>query len=736
MVSVTDQDLPHTSWSKRWQPLWQKALERPSPRTNAQAALTRAGLIVWAPVWFAMGIGLWFWFSFEPGTISFTLAFSAMLAGAGAYLFATKLGGRGQIVWKHSDRVAMAALATMLFASGFIAVGTRARLVAAPVLGFHYYGAIEGRVIGIDRSSGDRLRISLDEVVLQRTASERTPERVRVSLLTPNLPPQMGARVMLTGHLGPPPPPTEPGGFDFRRNAWFERLGAVGYTRNPVMIVAPARPAGPLVMSRWRMRLSALIQGQIGGQSGAVAAALISGDRSGISEETNEVMRIANLYHIVSISGLHMSLLAGMVYSALRVLGVVCVALGARTDQPFHRWAAFGALLASLVYLGLSGGGAATERAFLMIAVMLIAVMVGRRAISLRSVALAALILLAIAPEVLTSPGFQMSFAATVALVVSYRWWTTFAVYVPKLVAPLAMLLFTSLVAGLATGPFAAMHFGRIAPYGMLANLLAVPIVGLIVMPMGVLAVILAPIGLAAIPLWLMGIGTSFMLWVAKWIASFGGADLHLSSPPAAVLPLVGTGMTILILSCQSTGKRQPGGKYFLPTLGLGLVAVGFLAWATSERPKILISAEGNAVGIMTPSGRVMSHSQGGAYYARSWLESDGDQVDPRNSAARPLWNGSASMRHAEVVQQGEKIKIYHLSGREDHNIEKICLDATLVISRRDLSQIETALRKECNIFDRRNLRKNGGLSVSMHSGIVLISSLSQVEGYRFWTER
>lgn len=93
-------------------------------------------------------------------------------------------------------------------------------------------------------------------------------------------------------------------------------------------------------------------------------------------------------------------------------------------------------------------------------------------------------------------------------------------------------------------------------------------------------------------------------------------------------------------------------------------------------------------------------------------------------------------MRHAEVVQQGEKVKIYHLSGREDHNIEKICLDASLVISSRDLSQMETALRKECNIFDRRTLRKNGGLSVSMHSGIVLISSLRQVEGYRFWTER
>lgn len=132
-------------------------------------------------------------------------------------------------------------LALTLVLVGAVLAGWRTERVAAPVLGFRYYGPLEGRIVAIDRSLSDKLRLTLDQLVLSDTAPARTPQRVRVSLhgmqgatvLTP------GARVMLTGHLSPPMGPAEPGGFDFRRMAWFLQIGAVGYTRAPVVGLEP-----------------------------------------------------------------------------------------------------------------------------------------------------------------------------------------------------------------------------------------------------------------------------------------------------------------------------------------------------------------------------------------------------------------------------------------------------------------------------------------------------------------
>lgn len=119
-----------------------------------------------------------------------------------------------------------------------------------------------------------------------------------------------------------------------------------------------------------------------------------------------------------------------------------------------------GALLASAAYLWLSGGGVATERAFIMVAVMLLAIIADRRAISLRTVAIAAIAILALNPEALTSPGFQMSFAATVALILVRGPWLQVQPHVPVWLRPVLLLLVSSLVASMATSPIAAAHLG------------------------------------------------------------------------------------------------------------------------------------------------------------------------------------------------------------------------------------------------------------------------------------
>ena len=255
------------------------------------------------------------------------------------------------------------------------------------------------------RSASDAIRVTLDEVQLKRVPVERTPRRVRVSFHG-DIPIELrpGQRVMTTAHLSPPQGPVEPGGFDFRRHAWFQELGAVGYTRTPVLLVAPAAPSGlALRLLSLRMAISARVQQVLPGDTGGFAAAVTTGDRSAMSGSSVDALRASNLAHLLAISGLHMGLLTGFVFLALRVGLSLVPALALR--WPIKKLAAVGALAAASAYLALSGGSVATERAFVMVAVVLCAVLVDRRAFSLRAVALAALVVVVPASRSAPEPG-------------------------------------------------------------------------------------------------------------------------------------------------------------------------------------------------------------------------------------------------------------------------------------------------------------------------------------------
>jgi competence protein ComEC len=159
--------------------------------------------------------------------------------------------------------------------------GLRANVVAEPVLGFRYYGPIQGRIIEIDRSGSDTVRLTLDRVVLARMEAARTPATVRISLHGDQgfITPEPGQLVLMMGHLSPPSGPVEPGGFDFQHMAWLEGLGAVGYTRTPVLLGAEAREgAAGLWVYRQRFAISRGVQDRLDGESGAFAAAIMTRD--------------------------------------------------------------------------------------------------------------------------------------------------------------------------------------------------------------------------------------------------------------------------------------------------------------------------------------------------------------------------------------------------------------------------------------------------------------------------
>ena len=653
----------------------------------------RGTLIGWVPVCLAIGIGVYFSALSEPSLMVFAGVFSLMLVF-------------GVLGWCVPEGVSPLAAGIALCLAGFVIAGLRTHSVAGPVLSWRYYGAVEGRVVAMDRSQSDALRLTLDQVRLDRVPPARTPDRVRISLhggAVGGITPEPGLRVMTTAHLSPPSGPVEPGGFDFQRHAWFARLGAVGYTRVPLMGVAQAKDGhAGLAVFRIRMAASARIQAVLPGDIGGFAAAITTGDRSAISQVALDDLRASNLAHLLAISGLHMGLVTAVVFGALRLLLVAFPRVALR--WPTKGIAACGALIAAAGYLALSGGNVATERAFVMVAVALGALMIGRRAISLRAVAVAAIIVLVLRPEALMGPGFQMSFAATTALVAVFGWLRGVEMdFIPRWLRPVLAVFVSSAVAGIATAPIAAAHFNAIAHYGLIANLMSVPLMGVLVIPAAVAALVLALFGLEWIGLWVMGLGLRWILAVAHEVASLDGARGFVPGPGAWVLPLLSLGFLFLILW---QGRLRWG--------GVTAMAMAFVLWQGAERPGVLIADNGSLVGFMTPQGRALSKEKGAGFVARNWLENDGDGAFQGQAAAR--WSTGP---------------IIHLSGKRALAGFEGCTAGQIVVTSVPAPDLA---KMDCDVFDPDRLKQTGSVALNRDKDGWQMVTARDMAGERPWT--
>jgi competence protein ComEC len=692
---------------------------------NAVQQGQRGYLMPWSPVFFGLGVALYFSLPVEPGRAVYGVAGAAALLAA--------ILGR-----LRRETLGPLATAALLVALGLCVAGLRTGQVAGPVLGFRYYGPIEGRIVAVDRSASDRLRLTLDRVVLPDTDPARIPLRVRVSLHGDQsyLRPEPGVRIALTGHLSRPEGPGEPGGFDFQRHAWFLSIGAVGYTRNPALLLEP-RPDGALPLLHLRMRLSQAVQDRISGEPGAFAAAVLTGDRSGISTETLDTLRRTNIAHLLAISGLHMGLLTGFVFLCLRAGLALIPPLALRV--PTKKIAAVGALAAGAFYLALAGGNVATERAFIQVAVMFAAVLLDRRAVTLRSVAIAALIVLTHRPESLLGPGFQMSFAATTALVAVFngvsrierlRAWPAWARW-------LTGLVLSSSVAGLATAPFSAAHFNMLAAYGLAANLLTVPVMGSLVIPAAVVAVLLWPLGLDWIAFRAMEAGLAWILGVAERIAGMEGAVRTIVMPPPSVLPVLTLGALLVIL-WRGRGRWT----------GLAPVALALILWTGGERPTVLISPSGRLVGMLAEDGRALSRARGDGFVAGLWLENDGDDADQARAAARSGWiEDGAGMALALA-----DMSIWHGVGRQaEADLNRACLRHDWVITSEaavipmgqapvvrqttgfGAVMAEVTDAAGCVVIGPDFLAESGAVALSFGEGEVQLETSRRLQGRRPW---
>ncbi|MGO4715694.1 ComEC/Rec2 family competence protein [Bradyrhizobium sp. 2TAF24] len=590
---------------------WTAWLSRLLDLVRAEAGPGR--LLPWVPVAFGTGIAIYFAADHEP-VLWIAVATAVALAIACILLR------------RHAVFPLMVMLAAV--AAGFANATIRTARVAHPVLtrptaALSIKGFVETYEV---RERTDRFVLRVTEMEVPR--HETTLSRVRLSVRK-GAGPAVGSFVELKARLSPPIAPLRPGSYDFARDLFFQGIGASGFVMGAIK-VTQAPPQGGGLWLRYAAALQGMrdaIDARIGttlsGDSRAIATALLTGRRDAITTPVNDAMFISGLGHVLSISGYHMAVVAGAVFGIVRALLALIPQLSA--SHPIKKWAAGVALFGAAFYLVLSGSEVATQRSFLMTAVVLLAIMVDRRAITFRTLAIAAMVVLVVAPEALVHPSFQMSFAATLGLValVAHGMPRLFATADNSLVARVALwggrelvvLLFASFVAGLATTPYAAFHFHRITPYGVLANLAAMPVVSGLVMPAGLLGLVAMPFGLDGIFWSLMDVGIAWMVLVAQWVTALPGAIGRMAAFGTGPLLLATAGMLVLAL-CR-TALRWSGVA----------VMVGATVWAlVTPQPDVLVSSDGQNVAVRGRDGRLHLMRLGkDAFLLKEWLAADAD---------------------------------------------------------------------------------------------------------------
>ncbi len=429
--------------------------------------------------------------------------------------------------WWTSEAAIMVIVILLGVSLGLAAGTVRSILVDAPVVQSETGPVmVEGWVQDIEPGrKGVRLMIKVHSVA--GMAPSEWPYYVRVTH-TSRLEVAPGRFVRCWSVLRPPPGPAMPGEYDFRRQAWFEQLGAVGYVQGRCRGGALGAPPGifsqvSLWLGALRRNLAVAVNEAAGERAGGFAAALVTGDRSLVPPEDDEALRDTGLTHILSISGMHLSIVGGLVFLLVKRTLVLIEPLALRIAV--QKPAAIVALLACFAYMVLSGSSVPAQRAFIMAAIVFGAIIADRSPISLRTFAIAMMAVVLFQPESVVTPGFQMSFAATGALVAAFDVWRRKRSGQETVLGPIATgwisIMVTSLAAGLATMPYILFHFDRATPIGFVANLVAAPIVSFLSAPSAALALILAPFGHAEFGLRLFGYSLELLLEVAHFFARF-----------------------------------------------------------------------------------------------------------------------------------------------------------------------------------------------------------------------
>lgn len=679
----------------------------------------------WLAVALGLGIAVYFALPAEP-----PLWLGPLLTGCGLLLV---------ILFRRMPLLLVIAAAFVTAAIGFSTAQTRTWSVAAPQLQDPIrFAHVTGRLAAIEPFP-NAVRATLDRVTIAELPAEATPVRIRITISKDSATLKLGDRIDVLAHLQAPSPPVAPGAFDFRRQAYFQQLGATGFALGAARVIeAQGENTIKERLRLWIDRLRGTIGQRIASlepdAAGAMTRALTVGDQTALSKADTEAMRISGLAHLLSISGLHIGMAAGLFFFGLR--GVLALVPALALHYPIKKWSAAAAILAAGFYALLAGATVPTQRSFVMIAIVFLGVLVDRSPFSFRMVAWAAIVVLLLQPESLVGASFQMSFFAVLGLIAVFEamrsqltrwrggraletdWFGRVANLLRGAGFWLATTMLTSVVATLMTAPFAMYHFDRLSTYGVIANLIAVPLTGFWVMPMGMAALLLMPFGLDA-PFWYLAArGCDGILWIAHTVSGWPHAVLVTRAMPMAALVAISLGLIALCLL-----RRRARVLGLVPVLG-GLTTLFFVA-----TPDLLVAGDAKLLAVKDESGAYhLSSLRASKLAAETWLRRNG-QVE---AAAFPAPDGAGLPFYACdgagcVYTRNGKTLALALTGealRED------CAKADLVVS---LVPIRRGCRNVVTI-DRFDLWRGGTHALGVDGdGRFTIQSVAASLGDRPW---
>lgn len=679
---------------------------------RAWAAAEQGRFGLWLPVFMGAGAVLYFCLRAEPPIwAGVAVAAPAALAAA--------------LAWGHPvprATLLVAAAAAIGFASCQFATRTALPMEPIPSKGV----TVSGWVRGIEVLPEGR-RIVLERVRI--LDSDRSLSRtVRVKLKA-NDPAAMetGDRIRLRVLIRPPSPPAYPGGWDLQRDAYFSGLGGYGMALGPVEMLAHEAPQG---VGAWIRRLRDTVQRRIlavlPGAEGGIAATLLTGITAGIPAADRAAFRDSGLAHLLAVAGLHIGLVMGLILVVTR--SALALSERASLFWPCKQIAVLVALGAGLFYMLLTGVHLPILRSFAMACLFTLAVLAGRRAISMRGLGLAGVAILLIEPWEVTGVSFQMSFSAVLALIAGYeamRPWLLRLQTAPiwgegqrgrRLALYVAALALTSLLAGTASAPYGAYHFGRVQIYFVLSNMVAVPLTALWVMPAGLLALVLMPFGLEALALVPMGWGSAAILWIAHAVTDLPASTFAVPHMPPWGLGVLSAGIAWLGI-WRSIWRLA----------GVAAIALGLASPAFVQLPDMLVSPDARLIGLRTPAGAFLEKTAGGSRFVQDawrqyWAVADFQPMPIRLDGMVACEAGGCLLR-----PWADRAAILLARGTAP---AQFCAQAALVVS---AAPARDACRSSSGLVDRFTVWREGAVAIWLEPGGARVLTDRAERGARPW---
>ena len=544
---------------------------------------------LWSPILLAFGVALYFSISTEPSIITIVLLFI--------------IGICGIMTLRRFPIIAL----LMCIATGFGYAGIYTHMKNVPQISHDIHGIeITGTVTELENIS-DKTRIYLN------TDKYGT---VRVSgTTTDNI--KIGDIISGNGGLFKPKPADIPNGFDFARHSYFNNITAIGYIKDIKIVYTPESAVYSL---RDNIRNTV---------KSFLTDTLLLGYKNALPDAHRAIWNANGVAHMWSISGYHMTLIAGWLfiifYIIFRCIPKLVRRIPARIPATVCSW------IGLVGYLFISGCGVATLRAFFMATLVMLAILVGRNVISLRMTSLAFIILIILNPYYVMTAGFQLSFAAIFGIL----WiWNEVKPTMPsnRILKYLYTASITAIIAGTFTAPFVLLHFGEFPIYGILGNLILMPLFSFILMPCVILGTICALFGFYA-PISFSHHVYDILFSIATRIGNIPYNQISVGNIPNASVIFIIIGLCCLIFIRNIDTYRNLLARHINIVFCSIFISIGITICILTPRPIFYISNDHKLIGAVI-DGKLKfnkTHDSGNYFAFDTWKKTNGEQTGTEN---------------------------------------------------------------------------------------------------------